>query len=436
MTEPVTRPYFAYGSNMSKQVITSIAPGAEPLGTGRLADHRLAFTRRSIKWSAGAGNIEECPGLWVYGVLYSIPADELPELDRKEGVPKAYKRTDIDVRTDHGLISAMTYSVIKPELEEIRPHPDYFRQILDGAHERKLPEPYLEFLEYAGERFSDGTRNKGLLLTPTEDRQFSAGEPLIRVNPSDSGNLRHGTFGVLIGDDRKALGKVEVTNLVPAGTCQADQALRACIGVGGPFCFGHRVTVLPCAGDLPHRTFIQPRALTLPSHYISRNDGEKNYCVLHPDRIKVLGLQEGEFARLFAVAHPSEKDDDAVDVTALTIRIFSGSATEVERSSKKSPYPDRSEVYLDKDARQQLGFPELDWELTPVLIRPALWRALAARALFYGLTVLLGIGAVFQVLQAFEPHWNSYVDAGVALAISAAITIALSIVDLRSRFRY
>jgi gamma-glutamylcyclotransferase len=435
MTDVGTITYFAYGSNMSPAVLTDIAPSAQVIGIGRLDDYRLAFTRRSTRWNAGVADVAECQTFTLYGVLYAIRTDELEKLDRKEGVPKAYQRAGIDVMVDGVLTHAMTYVVVKPQSNEIQPHPDYLKQIIDGARERKLPSPYLDFLSYLEEQFTAGTRDEGLLLAPTADRRFSAGEPLIRLNPADSTMMQHGRYGVLIRDGKQALGKIDVADSVSAGTCQADQALRACIEVGGQFCFGHRVKVLPCFGEVPRRTVIQPRGLTLPTYAISRNDAEKNYCVLHADRIKVLGLQEGEFARVFATK-ASSNVATSVEVKAITVRVFSGSASEVTRFAKKIPYPDRSEVYLDRDARQELGFPERGWVRTPVLIMPALSRALASRALFYGLTVLLGIGALFQVLQAFAPHWPPYVDAVVALALSFAITIVLSFIDLRSRFRY
>lgn len=150
---------------------------------------------------------------------------------------------------------------------------------------------------------------------------------------------------------------------------------------------------------------------------------------------QILSPQQ-KFARLFAATTPGPAAYSAVQVKAITIRVFSGSAAKVNRFGEKKPYPDRSDLYLDRDARQQLGLPERGWEFMPVLIRPALWRALASRALFYGLTVLLGIGAVFQVLQAFEPRWQSYTDGIIALEVSLVITVALSVIDLRSRFRY
>ena len=435
MTEAATTAYFAYGSNMSREVMTEVAPSATVLDVGRLDDHRLAFTRRSTKWKAGVADIPECPGFSVYGVLYAIQPDELIELDRKEGAPRSYRRIDVTVSTDRGRVDAITYCVVAREPEEIRPAERYWQQIIDGAGQHKLPQPYLDFLSYRQAQFAAGVHEDGLLLAPTVDRSFSAGEPLIRLNHPDGGQLRPGQFGSLLRNDGKALGRVELTDSVPAGICQADQALRTCLGLDELYCFGYRVKVLPCVGTLPQRSPIKPRALTLPAYFMSRNDVEKNYCVLHPDRTRVLGLQDGDFARLYAAAGLAGQAGQ-VEVKAITIRVFSGSATEIARAGQQTPYPDRSEIHLDRDARQQLGFADRDWEGTPVLIRPAMWQALAARALFYGLTVLLGIGAVFQILQAFAPHWGSLIDAGVALAVSLVITVSLSVVDLVSRFRY
>lgn len=436
MTEATATPYFAYGSNMCREVMAKIAPSAKVRDVGRLDGHRLAFTRRSVVWHAGVADIPEFPGFSVYGVLYDIQPDELIALDRKEGAPSSYQHIDITVNTDRGPVKAMTYTVVDPKLEEIPPHADYLQQIIDGAKQNKLPQPYLDFLSYVQEQFTAGVREDGLLLAPTADRRFSAGEPLIRLSRGDGSHLRHGRFAGLLRNERKVLGRVELTDSVPRGICQTDQALRACVGFDGLYCFGYRVKVVPCVGTLPQRSPIQPRALTLPAYFMSRNDAEKNYCVLHPDRIKVLGLQDGDFARLYAAAAPADKADPVAEIKAITIRVFSGSATEIARAGAQAPYPDRSDVYLDQDARRQLGFADRGWERTPVLIRPALWRALGARALFYGLTVLLGIGAVFQILQAFAPHWGSHVDALVALILSLIITVGLSVVDLRSRFRY
>ena len=369
---------------------------------------------------AGVADIPECSGFSVYGVLYAIQPDELMALDRKEGAPSSYRHIDVTVITDRGPVQAMTYTVVKPEPEEVPPHADYLRQITGGAGENKLPQPYLDFLSYLREQFAAGVREDGLLLAPTVDRSFSAGEPLIRLNRGDGGHLGHGRFGSLLRNERKALGRVELTDSVPRGICQADQALRACLGVDGLYCFGYRVNVLPCVGTLPQRSPIKPRALTLPAYFMSRNDVEKNYCVLHADRIKVLGLQDGDFARLYAAAAPAGNAGRVAEVKAITVRVFSGSATDIARAGWTSrTQVDQTCIWIETRGGNLVSRTRTG-EGTPVLIRPALWRAPRARALFYGLTVLLGIGAVFQILQAFAPHWGSLVDALASLILHSS----------------
>jgi gamma-glutamylcyclotransferase (GGCT)/AIG2-like uncharacterized protein YtfP len=422
--------YFAYGNNMVTQVLTQSIPSAQATGFGRLANHRLAFTLGSR-----TANLAECPGLSVYGVLYSIDKDETPLLDQTEGSTEEYERVKRTIRTVTGPVEAITHAAAATAAEELSPDPRHLEQLIQGAYEHELPKHYRDFLEYLKAQFALGTRNEGLLLTPTTDRSFSAGEPLIRLNPGDKGAVDNKTFGVMFLDGRKTLGKIEVTGTVAMGTCQADQTVRASAGIFGQWCFGHRVKVLPCQGTFPGWTPIQPRALILPAHAISKNDAEKNYCVLHPDRIKILGLQDGEFIRLFAATLDITEDATAAKAKAITIRVFTGSADEITRSEQEK-YPDRAKLYLDMDVRQQLGLPDHDWQGTPVLVRPALGRAFASRALFYGLTILLGIGAVFQILQAFAPQLESYANAAISLVASGAITLWLSIVDLRSRFRY
>jgi len=428
--------YFAYGSNMAEQVMSVVAPSAKKISVARLTDHRLAFTRKSKQWGAGVADVVACPGFSVYGILYTVSPDDVARLDRKEGVPKAYRQIQVTVRSDHQSIGAFTYTVTEPESLEVRPRSDYLWQIVSAASANSFPKSYIEFLSYLQEVFSKDTRDDGLLLAPTADRQFSSGVPLIRIHPDDSGKIRGGSIAALIMGDRVALGRAELSDRVARGTCQADQTLRVCLGASGQFCFGNRITVLSSAGSRPMRSMVRPRTLVLPLYAMSRNDSEKNYCVLHQDRIKVLGLNEGDYVRLYAASAPCDDELRPVEVRSLTVRVFSGSASSIGGETSGRVYPDRSELYLDSDGRQRLGLPQSGWTGTPVLVRPAIWRALAGRAVFYGLTALLGIGAMFQLLHAFAPQWSLHADALIALAATMTLTFILSVVDLRARLRY
>jgi gamma-glutamylcyclotransferase len=278
--------YFAYGSNMSAATMEKRAPNAKKLGMARLADHRLAFTRRSVRWNAGVADAREYTGLSVFGVAYALDDESLAILDKKEGAPRAYRRTNVEILLDHEPIQAVMYVVTDPASTEIPPHVDYLAQMIQAAQDCGLPKSYIEFLHYIQGQFSGGTRDNGLLLCPTFDRGRSAGEPVMRLNPEDSGN-RSSRYAAMLLDRKCTLGKADVAMSVPLGECQADQALRVCVGLSGQFCFGHRITVLPSSGSLPSWSPIKPRALALPLHPVSRNDGEKNYCVLHPDRIRI-----------------------------------------------------------------------------------------------------------------------------------------------------
>lgn len=250
MSEDITY-YFAYGSNMNEDVITSVTPSAKKVGIARLADFRLAFTRRSTRWKAGVADVLSFPGLSVYGIIYSIHRKELALLDRKEGAPKAYERISVSVRLNRTMTEVMTYSVTCPEPVEIAPHPDYLAQMSQAAADNELPGSYRQFLDYLEAEFRKGTREIGLMLTPTSDRRLAVGTPLIRLSQADAGHMRGGSFGALVMDGKAALGRVEIDPSIPPGTCQADQSMRICLGAIGQFSYGYRAHVLPCHGSVP-----------------------------------------------------------------------------------------------------------------------------------------------------------------------------------------
>lgn len=140
--------YFAYGSNMSSEELQAVCPGAEFLSIARLPDRRLDFTRYSAKRRGGVADIVESTGDEVWGVLYKIPDDELPALDRKEGVAAAaYKRTYVEViaPTDER-VEVLTYTVVKKAPTE-PPSRAYLDIILSGAREHSLPVEYVGMLE-------------------------------------------------------------------------------------------------------------------------------------------------------------------------------------------------------------------------------------------------------------------------------------------------
>jgi len=61
--------YFAYGRNMSAAAIDAACPGNRFLGPAELRDHRLAFTRRSLRTGTGVADVLAAPGHSVWGAL-------------------------------------------------------------------------------------------------------------------------------------------------------------------------------------------------------------------------------------------------------------------------------------------------------------------------------------------------------------------------------
>ena len=140
--------YFAYASNMAPNVITRLCPRHNYLGVAHLADHRLAFTRRSMKTGTGVADIVQAAGETVWGALYRIDDNELTAIDRKEGHDWAYTRVMLPVRLGGGPErAAVTYTVRSKEPTQVPPSREYLDLVIAAARERRLPGPYIEQIE-------------------------------------------------------------------------------------------------------------------------------------------------------------------------------------------------------------------------------------------------------------------------------------------------
>jgi gamma-glutamylcyclotransferase len=147
MFQRMSELYFAYASNMASETMKRLCPGHRFAGVAELRDHRLAFTRRSIRSGTGVADIVRADGQTVWGVLYELDAAMLAVLDEKEGNGWAYRRDPVSLRGARGEeLVAMAYSVIAREPAEVRPSPEYLRGVLAAARERLLPEPYITAL--------------------------------------------------------------------------------------------------------------------------------------------------------------------------------------------------------------------------------------------------------------------------------------------------
>lgn len=140
---------FAYGSNMCLGRLLDY--GVHPEGPGQPAELRGYVLRlnkvgRRAGRRSGKGNVEECAGETVWGVLYSIPERELPALDTGEGA--GYRRIQLRVESSAGPIDAWVHVAIKPSNDpNLHPYGWYKRFIVEGARSHGLPADYIAKLE-------------------------------------------------------------------------------------------------------------------------------------------------------------------------------------------------------------------------------------------------------------------------------------------------
>jgi gamma-glutamylcyclotransferase len=147
----MTIEYFAYASNMDEGVMQSRCPAHRFVGVARLDDHRLAFTRRSVRTGTGVADVVSAPGQTVWGVLYELDAEGMRALDRKEGTGWAYKRQQCRVHllADGSEHDGITYTVLRREPEEVPPSRAYLERLITAARRRGLPERYIATLTSA-----------------------------------------------------------------------------------------------------------------------------------------------------------------------------------------------------------------------------------------------------------------------------------------------
>jgi hypothetical protein len=137
---------FAYGSDMClgrflEYGVHPQAPGAP----GRLPGYSLRFSKRSSDDGSGKANVEPSAGGEVWGVLYTIPNNELPLLDKGEG---GYRRIRERIVGDSEQVKAWVYIAKKPSNDTaLRPFTWYRRFMVEGSRSHGLPPEYIRVLE-------------------------------------------------------------------------------------------------------------------------------------------------------------------------------------------------------------------------------------------------------------------------------------------------
>ncbi|XP_070573996.1 uncharacterized protein [Ptychodera flava] len=118
--------------------------------------YKLAFSvnvryknQENPRWGpGGVATIVESPGDCVWGTLWEIREDDLPALDRQEGVDHNYYQSlTVNVSSpEKEVFKCRTYQM--PDVAEfLEPSPQYLNVVLEGACQSGLPEEYIAFLK-------------------------------------------------------------------------------------------------------------------------------------------------------------------------------------------------------------------------------------------------------------------------------------------------
>jgi hypothetical protein len=439
--------YFGYGSTMAD--LKEQPEEAEFLGSARLPDHRLAFTRDSRTWQAGAADVVPAPGMFVWGALYRVSRRFLEEtLDPREGAGFAYRRVEVGVDQGGRESSAFTYVVLEKVDPELLPSEEYVAKVIEGAKASALPETYISFLESLRDQ-PPGAFRHGYFALPTATRREAAGMGLLRVAPEVAAELGLKRLAAVRHGARVCTAKVHRIPGIAPDACEVDQNVRHALGIVGYETYGATVTLHPVGAPRFRlvRPLIQPRMLFLRLQRPRWMDSEKSICVLHEKNIRLLGLTEGDYIDVFFTAEPatgaqlataaSNGSESAYQIRSGSFRVFSGSAENQPRDGKTIEYPRIDEVYLDADGRTQIGVPSGLVDV-PVMVGPDLGRLFSSRLLFYGATVFLAGAALWPLVEqaASELALTKSVALLVTVMLSFGLTAVFALFDIRGRVRY
>ena len=134
--------YFAYGSNLHEPRMLERIPSAKFVGKGYVLKSKFEFRK--------VANVRSDKTSKAYGVVYSMTFSDLRVLDRYEGHPHLYKRSETTVFLDGGKkVTAWIYIMVKDKAivlrtGELTPDQDYYNIIVSGYQAHGFPTKVLD----------------------------------------------------------------------------------------------------------------------------------------------------------------------------------------------------------------------------------------------------------------------------------------------------
>jgi len=143
---PNTVWYFAYASNMNRGQMAQRAGALAEEKNARLDNYELNFYKIA-RGGTGTANIVPAEGKTVYGVLYRVTEQQVKALDRFEGVPEHYRRSEVTVVDGAANKTAAQVYLARKVRKGLKPDRLYLQKIIEGAEEHGLPADYIEGLK-------------------------------------------------------------------------------------------------------------------------------------------------------------------------------------------------------------------------------------------------------------------------------------------------
>lgn len=158
MIKELTTLYFAYGSNLDPAQMKKRCPEAISLGTATLENHRIAFAGYSHARDGAVATVLPERDASTKGILYQMTILDLELLDRFEGHPLFYTRTQRTIRDKKGRFQTAWVYKLPPEFPEGPPSDDYFSVIRKAYRKLKWP---TTTLDEAHQRGLEGITDSG-----------------------------------------------------------------------------------------------------------------------------------------------------------------------------------------------------------------------------------------------------------------------------------
>ena len=122
--------YFAYGMNTNNRGMADRCPNAVNLGYAVLPDYQFRFALHADVVPRKFSEVD--------GVLWSITADDLANLDQLEGYPMYYDRKIVTVKHQGRKVKAITY-FMQPGYTDSDPGEYYLNSVTEGYTSNGVP---------------------------------------------------------------------------------------------------------------------------------------------------------------------------------------------------------------------------------------------------------------------------------------------------------